>query len=395
MTTTPPTSLRARLATLAACLMLFAAACSGTDDGTDEAAVAGDATAEADHDHNDDADHVHDEDTDHDHEDSSVSLVVGESDFLGDYVLVDEGFGTEVTVTVAAGTRTIDANALPNHDTGEFPNDGNPNEITEQSLSYEFPTEPVYTGTATFAQTPGVGLNGVSMEPGTAESATCSTGETYRVEALQDFLDLGLDMNNAHVQPGGIYHYHGLSELLVDAFDAGDDLVLVGFAADGHLMYVSASGAYDSSYALSDDLRSGTDCVHSGRDAVTVDLEGTTADGTYVSDWVFTEGSGDLDECNGTFVDGEYVYLLTDDYPYIPRCLMGEVTGGAAGPGAAAPTDSAGTTPDFTEAAAALGVTEAELLEVLPAPGEPLDDAAAALGVTVDELEEILPPPDA
>ena len=342
MTTTPPTSLRARLATLAACLMLFAAACSGTDDGTDEAAVAGDATAEADHDHNDDADHVHDEDTDHDHEDSSVSLVVGESDFLGDYVLVDEGFGTEVTVTVAAGTRTIDANALPNHDTGEFPNDGNPNEITEQSLSYEFPTEPVYTGTATFAQTPGVGLNGVSMEPGTAESATCSTGETYRVEALQDFLDLGLDMNNAHVQPGGIYHYHGLSELLVDAFDAGDDLVLVGFAADGHLMYVSASGAYDSSYALSDDLRSGTDCVHSGRDAVTVDLEGTTADGTYVSDWVFTEGSGDLDECNGTFVDGEYVYLLTDDYPYIPRCLMGEFDGGAgAGPSDGTPPPGA------------------------------------------------------
>ena len=229
------------------------------------------------------------------------------------------------------------------------------------------------------------------MEPGTAECATCSTGETYRVEALQDFLNLGLDMNNAYVQPGGTYHYHGLSGLLVETFNDDDDRVLVGFAADGHLMYASASNAYDSSYELSTEIRSGTDCVHSGRDAVTLDLEGTSADGTYVSDWVFTPGSGNLDECNGAFVDGEYVYFITNDYPYIPRCLMGEVESGAGG---AAPTaDRPGTPPNFTDAASALGVTEAELIDILPRPGEPLDDAAAALGVTVDELKEILPRP--
>ncbi len=57
---------------------------------------------------------------------------------------------------------------------------------------------------------------------------------------------------------------------------------------------------------------------------------------------------------------------------------------------AGAPT---GQSPDFSDAAMALGVTVDELQAALPPPGEPLDDAAAALGVTVDELIAVLPPP--
>lgn len=49
---------------------------------------------------------------------------------------------------------------------------------------------------------------------GTAETVTCTTGGTFRVEAIQDIYDLGLDFNNAHVQPTGEYHYHRASELL-------------------------------------------------------------------------------------------------------------------------------------------------------------------------------------
>lgn len=154
-------------------------------------------------------------------------------------------------------------------------------------------------------------------------------------------------------------------------------------------MFASASNAYDSSDELSTEIRSGTGCVHSGRDAVTLDLEGTSADGIYVSDWVFTPGSGNLNECNGAFVDGEYVYFITNDYPYIPRCLMGEAKAGAGGPSGAAP----GAGPNFNEVAAALGVTVDELQAVLPPPGEPLDDAATALGVTVEELITALPTP--
>lgn len=384
MISPPPRCYKARLGILGACLIAFGAGCSespGVPAGSAEDVLdastsvpAAPASNEAEHGH-----------------DASESDTLTGIDFLGDYVLVDEVFGTEVTVSIANGVRTMMANALPNHRSGEFPNDGNPHSITEQTLSYEFTTAPVYLGTVTPTRVPGVALNGVSMEPGTAETATCANGETYRIEALQDFLDLGLDMNNAHVQPGGKYHYHGRSDLLVDAFDQGDDLVLVGFAADGHLIYASVSDAYASSYGLTDDVRSGTNCVHTGRAGVSVDLEGTVADGTYVGDWVFIDGSGDLDECNGTFIDGNYAYLVTADYPYIPRCLMGNVEGdvGRPAPGDDRPPDA----PDLADAAAALGVTEAELVDLLPPPGEPLDDAAAALGVTVDELRQILPPP--
>ncbi|MEM7140217.1 MAG: YHYH protein [Actinomycetota bacterium] len=324
--------------------------------------------------------------------DSTIAAVG--SVYLDDYTLVDDTFGTEVTVTVADGTRTLISNSLPNHETGEFPNAGNPNEITEQSLDFSFTTTPEYTGAATFAQLPGVSINGVTFEPGTGESVTCTTGENYRIEALQDLFDLGLDVNNAHVQPGGQYHYHGVSQLMIEAFATDDDLVHVGFAADGFLIYYSKSGAYDSSYALSSDDRTGSTCTY--RDGE-IDLEGTTPDGTYVSDWVYTDGGGDLDECNGTEIDGTYAYVMTDEYPFISRCLMGDVStadgggfgaGGGGAPTGGAPPDA----PDFGEAAATLGVTEQELIDALGSPPD-VDAAAATLGIPVDELVAILPPP--
>jgi len=264
------------------------------------------------------------------------------ADYTGSYALADEEFGTMTTVTVAGGVRTIVSNALPDHEVGEFPNPGNPNTITEQDVSYEYPANPVYVGSATSAMTPGVAVNGVKFEPGTAETVTCESGETFRVEALQDIYDLGLDFNNAHVQPTGEYHYHGISELLANAYSTDDDLVHVGFAADGFLMYYSKSGAYSPSYSLSTDARSGTDCVGSmalGGDAVEVDR--TTADGTYASDWQYSDANGDdnlyLDECNGTEIDGSYAYVITAEYPFISRCLNGEFT--ATGPGAGPPAD--------------------------------------------------------
>lgn len=250
------------------------------------------------------------------------------SDRLGDYTLVDEVFGTMVTVTVDGDTRTIETNALPDHETGDFPNEGNPNTISAQDLTWVFPTEGVLTDIATEVRTTGVAVNGVKFEPGTAETVSCDSGETYRIEALQDLYDLGLDVNNAHVQPTGEYHYHGVSQLLVEAYADDADLVHIGFAADGHLIYYSKSGAYDPGYTLSGEARTGTGCVASGpAGGAEVGLAGTVPDGTYASDYVFDEASGDLDACNGTTIDGTYAYLVTDEYPFVSRCLYGEVTG--------------------------------------------------------------------
>lgn len=329
-----------------------------------------------------------------------VVTSVVDSAYLESYSLMDEEFGTMVTVTVGDGVRTIVTNALPDHETGEFPNAGNPNVITEQDLTWAFPTEAVFTGAATGVRTSGVAVNGVKFEPGTGESVTCDSGENYRIEALQDIYDLGLDFNNAHVQPTGEYHYHGISALLVAASETDDDLVHIGFAADGYLMYYSKSGAYDSSYVMHDESRSGTGCIASGPDGTEIDLDGSAPDGTYTSDFTYVDGAGDLDSCNGTTIDGQYVYVVTDTFPYVTRCLNGDVSdsgniggGGAGGQGAAPDGGGAPAGPDLGDAAAELGVAEEVLLEALGEPPFDLDAAADALGVTAAELEAVLPSP--
>ena len=49
-------------------------------------------------------------------------------------------------------------------------------------------------------------------------------------------------------------------------------------------------------------------------------------DGTYNEDYEFVKDSGNLDECNGGFRNSKYIYYLTDEYPFVPRCLKGNVS---------------------------------------------------------------------
>lgn len=54
-------------------------------------------------------------------------------------------------------------------------------------------------------------------------------------------------------------------------------------------------------------------------------------DGFYVEDYEFLDSSWPLDECNGRFgktpeyPEGTYYYVMTDNWPYIPRCFYGTV----------------------------------------------------------------------
>jgi hypothetical protein len=247
--------------------------------------------------------------------------------YLNSYDLEDKEFGTSVKVTVNNTTRTLISNALPNHKTGAFPNNGNPNTISPQNVTYSYSLNPTYVGLAIEVRTTGVAVNGVKFEPGTAETTTCSSGEILRIEGLQDTYNLGMDFNNAHVQPTGEYHYHGISELMINSYASADDLVHIGFAADGFLIYYSKSGAHTSGYSLSKEFRIGNDCTllfgpGGGRDII---INGTTPDGTYTSDWIYTQSSGNLDSCNGTTINGQYLYLITDSFPYISRCLNGKI----------------------------------------------------------------------
>ncbi len=223
-----------------------------------------------------------------------------------------------VDVSSDASWWYIHTNGLPDHETGDFPNSGNPNTISEQDADYKITRYPEKTATPTEVQVPGIGFNGVFFEPGTAETWNNDRSSGWNYEALQDTLNLGLDFNNAHVQPTGAYHYHGTPVGLVASqyAKAGSDAVFVGLASDGFPIYVYRNNYYTSSYQLKDGTRpSGPGGVY---------------DGTFTQDFEYVEGLGDLDQCNGVdlygteeYPDGTYAYIITSSFPYIPRCLYG------------------------------------------------------------------------
>lgn len=255
---------------------------------------------------------------------TSESTLLSEIDFSKGYTIEDPVFKTKTIVTIKDGKRIITTNSLPNHPTGTFPNAGNPNTIKPQNSTYSIPLNPKLTGKSKWAREPGVAVNGVKFEPETAERFVCETGEVYKIEAIQDLVNLGLDYNHAHVQPTGAYHYHGVPVELIKKLDKGNDIIQVGFAKDGFPIYYSKSGKYKPSYVLSDDLRTGNVCNYkTPKQSIEKELNKTRPDGTFVSDWIYIEGNGQLDECNGIDINGQYGYFITNEYPYVSRCLKG------------------------------------------------------------------------
>ena len=252
--------------------------------------------------------------------------------------------GNEVEITVDGLYRYIRSNGIPNHVTGQFPNRNNPHAIAAQNHVYRVPLNPQVAAQPTpLGLSPfGIALNGVPFDPGAAEYWRNDPNSGWRYEALSGAVSLGLDAANAHVQPSGAYHYHGLPAPLVAGQSAHAHSDLIGYAADGFPIYAlygyvdpqaPASGVarLRSSYRL----KSGT----------RPDGPGGAYDGSFVQDYEYVAGFGDLDECNGRrtvtpdYPGGTYAYYLTDDFPVIPRCLRGAPDrsflrrgGGPAGP---------------------------------------------------------------
>jgi hypothetical protein len=316
------------------------------------------------------------------------------SPYAGSYTIMNDTTGTEVTVTVDGGTRRIVANGLPNHETGEFPNAGNPNSISAQSYDISLPADPKPSAEPTAYNVPqpfGIAYNGVIIDPFAAEWFNDDPASGWQLAALAN--PLGFDEQNAHVQPSGAYHYHGPAMALLTTTD---DPELIGWAADGFPVY----GPYG--YNDPDDATSPVKELASSyrlRSGERPDGPGGAYDGTYIEDYGYVAGSGDLDECNGRrgvtpeYPDGTYYYVATNSWPYFGRCFVGEIVDdllvtGTAGGGAPAGA------PDFEAAAEELSVTVAELQAAL-GTGMPPDFAAAAatLGVTEAELREALGAP--
>lgn len=238
------------------------------------------------------------------------------------------GEAPRVAITVEGEVRWIRANGLPDHPTGAFPVQGNPNRIVPQNHAFCVPAAPragersTPVGMSLF----GVAVNGVVFDPAAAEWWRDDRGSGWQYEALGGGRNLGLDLEHAHVQPTGTYHYHGLPEMLLARLTAGRPrMVLVGWAADGFPIYgpwISpdpAAPAVVRSAVTSYRLRAGERAGGPGG----------RHDGAYVQDWEYRPGAGDLDECNGRwgrtpdFPEGTYYYVLTEEFPFVPRLWRG------------------------------------------------------------------------
>ncbi len=255
---------------------------------------------------------------------------------------------SEVTIVVEGNRRTITANGLPDHATGRFPNRDNPHAIAAQRYRYTVPAKPAAAPApiALRRQPFGIALNGVLFDPGTAEAWQDNRDSGWSYEAKGGAFSLGLDTNNAHVQPNGAYHYHGLPVALLARLSGGKPaLTLVGWAADGFPIYGQwgyrdAADATSPIVALKSSYR-----LKSGMRPTEHGQPGGTYDGVFVEDYDYVAGSGDLDQCSGRFgitpefPAGTYYYVLTEDFPFIPRYFHGvpdpsfAVRRGEAGPG--------------------------------------------------------------
>ena len=243
----------------------------------------------------------------------------------------------------SGSSRMLTSNGLPDHAVGTFPNANNPNAISAQNVSATFTLSPTVTTTATQTGGPAGSfsyvLNGVKIDPGTAGScndsgSSCSllgNEGSWSIEALgQKSFNFGVDSNNAHVQPGGSYHYHGMPEGYLTKLGKGTAMTLIGWAGDGFPIY--ARYGYNSA----NDAGSGVRVIKSSyRLKATPDAKRPAtslyAMGAFRQDYEYVAGLGDLDECNGRtgvtpeFPTAIYHYYATDTYPYLQRCVKGKL----------------------------------------------------------------------
>ena len=255
--------------------------------------------------------------------------------------------------------RILTGNGIPNHEVGTFPNANNPNTISEQNVSETFTLCPeLVSETGEPAGGPAgaiaYAINSVKFDPATAgrcnDDGECSLAQgqgNWSIEALgHETFDFGDDMNHAHVQPTGEYHYHGMPELLIDLLGDEQGMTLVGWASDGFPVY--ARYGYSDPNDLTSELISLQpswklkENPDDGRPDILTALGNTSPNipipmGAFTEDFEYEDGYGDLDECNGRigvtpeFPGGIYYYMVTDEFPFFSRCLKGDFTAGGGG----------------------------------------------------------------
>lgn len=234
-----------------------------------------------------------------------------------------------ISIKVEGGRRVIIANGIPDHQPGQFPNRGNPNSISAQDYHYTIPARPEVAPQPSLfrMQSFGIAVNGIPFDPNAAE--WWDEARQWQYEPMTaGGNSLGIDGHNAHVQPTGAYHYHGLPTGLIIKLTGGKPaMVLIGWAADGFPIY--GPWGHEQPGDPASPLKRVTSSYQVKKGSRPKGAPTGSYDGTFVADYEYVVGSGDLDECNGRFgptpefPDGIYHYHIIDAFPYIPRLFKG------------------------------------------------------------------------
>lgn len=238
-----------------------------------------------------------------------------------------------VQFEIDRGKRLIVSNAVPDHPRGDYPNPHDPVSLRAQRIRLELPIDPVQADQPVPLQMWffGIARNGVPFDPsGPFWQRDGNSGWQFEVLHPRASVAFGIDANRAHTQGKGLYHYHGLpTGLLWNLKSAAPDvpMILIGYAADGFPIYGPECPGDPA------DLRSPMRRLRSSyrvRRGQRPSGPGGRFDGIFVEDFEYVAGLGDLDECNGRFgptpefPEGTYHYVLTDEFPQVPRVFRGK-----------------------------------------------------------------------
>jgi hypothetical protein len=248
-------------------------------------------------------------------------------------------------VQYSTGNVYVSATCIPGYDIGPWA--GNPNVPANQNFVFKITRTPVQnTGVLVNVGLGHIGVwsNGVSIF-NAKDGMSYNNAGVWNRNALY-YEGASFDTCLGHPAPNGEYHHHVNPRCLYDDTDSLTHSPIIGYAFDGFPIY----GAYSYTNV------NGTGPIKRMKSSYVLSGNATRANGPnvsvtypagcYVEDYIYTAGSGDLDDHNGRFCvtpdypNGIYAYFVTIDntlYPIYPFVLgstyYGTVQAGNTGPG--------------------------------------------------------------
>jgi len=209
------------------------------------------------------------------------------------------------------------SDGVPDYSTSSFPNSESPNEVIPWQRVFRVPATPAPAEQITDLSASafdGVILNGVLIQHRENTCAGAECGLPYSANPMHAPALYGMDEHHAHTLTDGTYHYHGDPRDLY--IDDGTLSGIIGLAADGYPIF----GPWFDDDGI---IRKATSSYQLKSGSVMTEAGEYFYNGTYAEDYEYVADSGDLDECNGMEIGGQYGYYVTETFPYMMNCLRG------------------------------------------------------------------------